>query len=247
MTMDQMVHAGEHDGLFYSLGYSGHGVQMATHMGKQWRPTSAATRPRTPGVHCGSRRSRATSARRGSCPSSVARPGSRTWSDDRRRRSDRADDRDRAARWGVHRGAMADHKTSGSRAQPRERGARRLGRPLVARRRRPGGHGAAARTGPGMAALPTHGRPSPRRPSCSRPRPNASPASSPRRAARPSSRPSVRSPGRSRRCGSRASAPTPSRAKRSRSTTPSAVPGGSGGSSARRSASSRRSPRSTTR
>jgi glycine/D-amino acid oxidase-like deaminating enzyme len=35
MSMDRMVHAGEQDGLFYSLGYSGHGVQMATHMGKQ--------------------------------------------------------------------------------------------------------------------------------------------------------------------------------------------------------------------
>jgi glycine/D-amino acid oxidase-like deaminating enzyme len=35
MSMDRMVHAGEHEGLFYSLGYSGHGVQMATHMGKQ--------------------------------------------------------------------------------------------------------------------------------------------------------------------------------------------------------------------
>jgi glycine/D-amino acid oxidase-like deaminating enzyme len=35
MTMDRMVHAGEHDGLFYSVGYSGHGVQMATYMGKQ--------------------------------------------------------------------------------------------------------------------------------------------------------------------------------------------------------------------
>ena len=35
MSMDRMVHAGEHDGLFYSLGYSGHGVQMATYMGKQ--------------------------------------------------------------------------------------------------------------------------------------------------------------------------------------------------------------------
>ena len=35
MTLDRMVHAGEHDGLFYSLGYSGHGVQMATYMGKQ--------------------------------------------------------------------------------------------------------------------------------------------------------------------------------------------------------------------
>jgi glycine/D-amino acid oxidase-like deaminating enzyme len=35
LTMDQMVHAGEHDGVHYSLGYSGHGVQMATYMGKQ--------------------------------------------------------------------------------------------------------------------------------------------------------------------------------------------------------------------
>ncbi len=33
LSMDQMVHAGERDGVFYSLCYSGHGVQMATHMG----------------------------------------------------------------------------------------------------------------------------------------------------------------------------------------------------------------------
>ncbi len=33
LSMDQMVHAGEKDGVFYSLCYSGHGVQMATHMG----------------------------------------------------------------------------------------------------------------------------------------------------------------------------------------------------------------------
>jgi glycine/D-amino acid oxidase-like deaminating enzyme len=35
MSLDQLVHAGEHDGLFHSVGYSGHGVQMATHMGRQ--------------------------------------------------------------------------------------------------------------------------------------------------------------------------------------------------------------------
>jgi glycine/D-amino acid oxidase-like deaminating enzyme len=35
MSLDRMVHAGEQDGLFYSVGYSGHGVQMATYMGKQ--------------------------------------------------------------------------------------------------------------------------------------------------------------------------------------------------------------------
>lgn len=35
MSLDRMVHAGQHEGLFYSLGYSGHGVQMATYMGRQ--------------------------------------------------------------------------------------------------------------------------------------------------------------------------------------------------------------------
>ena len=35
MSLDRMVHAGEHEGLYYSLGYWGHGVQMATYMGKQ--------------------------------------------------------------------------------------------------------------------------------------------------------------------------------------------------------------------
>jgi glycine/D-amino acid oxidase-like deaminating enzyme len=35
MTRDQLPHAGEHDGHFFSLGYSGHGVQMATYMGRQ--------------------------------------------------------------------------------------------------------------------------------------------------------------------------------------------------------------------
>lgn len=34
MTIDQMVHAGVRDGVHYSVGYCGHGVQMATHMGK---------------------------------------------------------------------------------------------------------------------------------------------------------------------------------------------------------------------
>lgn len=34
ISMDQLVHAGEHKGLYYSLNYSGHGVQMANYMGK---------------------------------------------------------------------------------------------------------------------------------------------------------------------------------------------------------------------
>jgi glycine/D-amino acid oxidase-like deaminating enzyme len=35
MTLDRMPHAGEHRGIHYSLGYNGHGVQMATYMGRQ--------------------------------------------------------------------------------------------------------------------------------------------------------------------------------------------------------------------
>lgn len=34
MTWDRLPHAGEKDGLFYSMGYSGHGTQMSVHMGE---------------------------------------------------------------------------------------------------------------------------------------------------------------------------------------------------------------------
>lgn len=34
MTADRLPRAGQNDGMYYSLGYSGHGVQMSTHMGK---------------------------------------------------------------------------------------------------------------------------------------------------------------------------------------------------------------------
>lgn len=34
MTRDRLPHAGERDGLYYALGFSGHGVQMSTHMGQ---------------------------------------------------------------------------------------------------------------------------------------------------------------------------------------------------------------------
>lgn len=33
MTRDRLPRAGEHDGVFYSMGYSGHGTQMSTYMG----------------------------------------------------------------------------------------------------------------------------------------------------------------------------------------------------------------------
>jgi len=34
MTADRLPRAGEHNGLFYSMGYSGHGTQMSIFMGK---------------------------------------------------------------------------------------------------------------------------------------------------------------------------------------------------------------------
>ena len=34
MTPDRLPRAGEHDGIYYSMGYSGHGTQMSTHMGQ---------------------------------------------------------------------------------------------------------------------------------------------------------------------------------------------------------------------
>jgi glycine/D-amino acid oxidase-like deaminating enzyme len=34
MTQDRLPHAGEREGLFYSMGYSGHGTQMSVHMGQ---------------------------------------------------------------------------------------------------------------------------------------------------------------------------------------------------------------------
>ena len=34
VTQDRLPHAGERDGVFYSMGYSGHGTQMSVHMGQ---------------------------------------------------------------------------------------------------------------------------------------------------------------------------------------------------------------------
>ncbi len=35
LTQDRLPRAGEHQGLFYAMGYSGHGAQMSVHMGQQ--------------------------------------------------------------------------------------------------------------------------------------------------------------------------------------------------------------------
>ena len=43
MSLDRLVHAGERDGVYYSMGYAGHGVQMATYMGRQMAEYMAGT------------------------------------------------------------------------------------------------------------------------------------------------------------------------------------------------------------
>ena len=48
LTADRLPRAGEHDGLFYSMGYSGHGVQMATYMGEQMARVMGGERAANP-------------------------------------------------------------------------------------------------------------------------------------------------------------------------------------------------------
>lgn len=48
MTQDRLPHAGERDGLFYSMGYSGHGTQMSVHMGERMAEVMAGNAAANP-------------------------------------------------------------------------------------------------------------------------------------------------------------------------------------------------------
>ena len=48
MTRDRLPHAGERDGVFYSMGYSGHGTQMSVHMGERMAALMAGEREANP-------------------------------------------------------------------------------------------------------------------------------------------------------------------------------------------------------
>ncbi len=48
MTQDRLPHAGERDGLFYSLGYSGHGTQMSVLMGQRMAEVMAGNENANP-------------------------------------------------------------------------------------------------------------------------------------------------------------------------------------------------------
>jgi glycine/D-amino acid oxidase-like deaminating enzyme len=48
LTADRLPRAGEHDGLYYAMGYSGHGAQMSVHMGQQMASVMAGDRAANP-------------------------------------------------------------------------------------------------------------------------------------------------------------------------------------------------------
>lgn len=48
MSRDRLPHAGERDGLWYALGFSGHGTQMSTHMGQCMAAVMAGDRSANP-------------------------------------------------------------------------------------------------------------------------------------------------------------------------------------------------------
>ncbi|RJG08405.1 NAD(P)/FAD-dependent oxidoreductase [Massilia cavernae] len=51
MTSDRLPRAGEHEGMFYSLGYSGHGAQMSVHMGQLMADIMAGNAEKNPWRH----------------------------------------------------------------------------------------------------------------------------------------------------------------------------------------------------
>lgn len=67
MTADRLPHAGEQDGVFYSLGYSGHGTQMSVWMGRVMADLIAEKVTTTRGSATAGQRFPATSVSPGSC------------------------------------------------------------------------------------------------------------------------------------------------------------------------------------
>lgn len=67
MSADRLPAAGVHKALFYSLGYSGHGVQMAVHMGQVMAEVRGEIRNATRGGRCAGRLSTVVSASPGFC------------------------------------------------------------------------------------------------------------------------------------------------------------------------------------
>ena len=71
LTADRLPRAGEHDGLFFAMGYSGHGAQMSVHMGQQMAAVMDGDVQANPFRHLSWPAIPGTSARPGSCRSSA--------------------------------------------------------------------------------------------------------------------------------------------------------------------------------
>ncbi|WP_027802616.1 NAD(P)/FAD-dependent oxidoreductase [Paraburkholderia dilworthii] len=52
MSVDRLPHAGQHDGIYFSMGYSGHGTQMSTHMGQVMADVMDGREDRNPWGEC---------------------------------------------------------------------------------------------------------------------------------------------------------------------------------------------------
>ncbi|WDV49241.1 hypothetical protein PV963_01630 [Streptomyces coeruleorubidus] len=77
-AMDRIVHAGQtEDGVYYSMGYAGHGVQMATHMGQVMAEVMDGHPEASPVRDIAPPRIPSTTAPPGSCPSRA--PTTRRW------------------------------------------------------------------------------------------------------------------------------------------------------------------------
>ena len=70
-AFDIMPHAGQMDGMYYAVGYAGHGVAMATYQGQKIAELMAGDKPENPssGFRSRARRSACTTASRGFCRS----------------------------------------------------------------------------------------------------------------------------------------------------------------------------------
>ncbi|OXC72421.1 Opine oxidase subunit B [Caballeronia sordidicola] len=77
ITVDRLPRAGRHEGLYYSMGYSGHGVQMSTHMGRMMADMMSGSEQVTRGARCPGPRCPDMPAARGRCLWSARIIGSR--------------------------------------------------------------------------------------------------------------------------------------------------------------------------
>ena len=78
MSLDRLVHAGQHDGVYYAMGYASTVARWPRTWGARWPSTSPASPRRTSGATSSSVASPDTSDLHGSCPSPAPTTSSKT-------------------------------------------------------------------------------------------------------------------------------------------------------------------------